>query len=407
MNKFDKTYLELLNADSNKNIISEEYHNAPFGWSKNYFGKVMIAMIKHTIKKFAYKEFDDFFLSDKLYSFKNLFKTDPKVSVAGAGKSFSVILNYEIDVKDEESDKILIGKEGSKHLKNGKTQKSGVLSRLFGKLGKNDRGILWNFAFLDFFVKEGLVEKNDKDELAEEDINDIFLKTYLKTVISEDAETTSAPFVIDQANPLKLAKIGVTFEFNKINYCEGCKRKDYINANRVTGMNGIAYLKFFPNKGSEFTIPVTDENGITWTQYRTENMNPPKPIKDEIKKIWNNPNEGFGLLGLGLKKLGGALSAAAFGGGLSSKIADEDFECTFKSMYSINNSVGIAVKGKKDEEGGPPDIEDGIENALSSKSGTYLIWNVKLNTKEKGKKVYECVATYDTTDIIKIKIELE
>ena len=113
MDKYNKVYLDILNEYSNNEIINEEYHRAPFGWSKDYFAKVIISMLKNTIKKFAYKEFDDFFLSDKLYSFKNIFKTDPKVSVSGAGKSFSVILNYEIGISPEESGNILFGKGGA------------------------------------------------------------------------------------------------------------------------------------------------------------------------------------------------------------------------------------------------------------------------------------------------------
>ena len=113
MDKYNKVYLDILNEYSNNEIINEEYHRAPFGWSKDYFAKVIISMLKKSIKEFAYEEFDDFFLSDKLYSFKNIFKTEPKVSVSGAGKSFSVILNYEIGISPEESGNILFGKGGA------------------------------------------------------------------------------------------------------------------------------------------------------------------------------------------------------------------------------------------------------------------------------------------------------
>lgn len=126
---------------------------------------------------------------------------------------------------------------------------------------KNDRGILWNFAFLNSFNNAGIIEKADEneeepegseesgestetvDEL-KESINDIFLKEYLKTIILEANELVKPPFKIEGETPI-LTTLGVTFEFNKVNFCEGCKRKDYINANRVTSMDGSVFLKFF------------------------------------------------------------------------------------------------------------------------------------------------------------------
>ena len=123
---------------------------------------------------------------------------------------------------------------------------------------KNDRGILWNFAFLNSFNNAGIIEKNNeseekstenkdntpnKDNDTAESINDMFLKTYLKTVILEEDEV-KPPFKIKESPPA-LTKLGVSFEFNKVNFCEGCKRKDYINANRVTSMDGSIFLKFY------------------------------------------------------------------------------------------------------------------------------------------------------------------
>ena len=154
----------------------------------------------------------------------------------------------------------------------------------------------------------------------------------------------------------------------------------------------------------DITVPVTDEKGVTWTQYRTENMNPPKPIKDEIKKIWNNPNEGFGLIGLGLKKLSGGISSALVGGGLSSKIADEDFECNFKNVYSINNSAGIASKEKTDETSGEINIEDEVEEILNKRSGYIFIWEISYKEKD---KTITCNAKYDTKEIIEFTIKLK
>lgn len=71
-------------------------------------------------------------------------------------------------------------------------------------------------------------------------------------------------------------------------------------------------------------------------------MDPPKPIKDEIKQIWNNPNQGFGLLGLGLKKLAGGLQNTILGPVGSSKVQNEDLQLDLDSSFSSQNAKGVA-----------------------------------------------------------------
>lgn len=81
--KIAKTYLDIISENQdNDNIITEWYHNRPIlGWNNNSFSKIMSKMIQHTISKIAYKEFDNYFLSDKLYSFKKLFKQKPEITI--------------------------------------------------------------------------------------------------------------------------------------------------------------------------------------------------------------------------------------------------------------------------------------------------------------------------------------
>lgn len=113
-----ETYLSLLNdQNSENNIVSEEFHRAPIlGWNKDYFAKVMVKMLKHAIEKYAADEFNNYFLSKKLFLFDKLFKEKPKINTGGNGKKFSATINYTTPIKEKESALILIGnyQEGGK-----------------------------------------------------------------------------------------------------------------------------------------------------------------------------------------------------------------------------------------------------------------------------------------------------
>ncbi len=77
MNKniFNETYLELIKDDQQTNIVSEEYHRRPLlGWNNEKFQKIILKMLGKAIKKYAIDQFDNYFLSDKLFSFKDVFK---------------------------------------------------------------------------------------------------------------------------------------------------------------------------------------------------------------------------------------------------------------------------------------------------------------------------------------------
>ena len=117
-------------------------------------------------------------------------------------------------------------------------------------------------------------------------------------------EEDEAPFSDKVVNELyKLKTIGVTFVFNKIKFSEKCrKRSHYLNSNYVVGMNGTAFLTF-GTVVKMFSVQISGEDGVEWLQERTSNMDPPKQIKDEIIDRWKHPEQGYGLIGLGLKKL--------------------------------------------------------------------------------------------------------
>lgn len=199
-------------------------------------------------------------------------------------------------------------------------------------------------------------------------------------------------------------KISVVFKFFKVKYCENCKKKDYVNANRVTNMTGSAYL-ILTSKGTDVIFKVSDKE-VEWTQKRTENMNPPKPISQEIKEIWKRPNgEGFGLIGLGVKKLGGGLKNTLLGPIGSGKISDEDLECTFDDAYSSQNLLGVTPEVKKPKNKNNSKEPNGkIEEFLISKmpEDTDLDWDLDI---EDG--IYIFTVRYRSNNLVKISFKLK
>lgn len=166
-------------------------------------------------------------------------------------------------------------------------------------------------------------------------------------------------------------------------------------------MNGNVWL-IFTIDGNDIKFNVGD---VEWLQERTSNMDPPKPIKDEIKQIWNNPNQGFGLLGLGLKKLAGGLQNTILGPVGSSKVQNEDLICDFSEEYSMQNSKGITPESKKKEKSdNSGSIKDGLEKILEKKLGNSSKIDVNIVIKE---KVYYLEISYVGEEIMKISFELK
>lgn len=275
-------------------------------------------------------------------------------------------------------------------------------------------GILYNKAFFNKFDENGLIDEKDTGDTG--DIGDTGdmeelekpgepgksepIKESINLLNEEDEKEKD---ILSNFKEIKLSKIGVAFTFKTITYCEGCKkRKDKINPNRVTSMKGSAFL-YFESGSSKFYIKVSN-NGITWTQLRTENMNPPKPISQEVKEVWNNPNQGFGLVGLGLKKLGGGLKNALFGSFGSSKLSEENLECEFESIYSSQNANSVAPEEEKDAEEDKGSIKAKIESILGSKDKNQEIeWDVN----RVDKKTFECTASLGVEDLIKFSFKIK
>lgn len=355
----------------NNELLLEATRRPIFGWTENYFNKNIASLVVKQIKKEGAKEFNDFFISKKVFDFKPLFKTKPEFSLNGSGVKMLLKLKYTLELDKKTLESLLIGIKDK------------------GQDGKYQiKGLLFNPSFRNEFeieeVDEDTSESSNENETKNSDVDDdeefgefnedTFESVYYN-IINEGLfssfrkkkkEAVFAPFNEDQARNLigGGGSISVIFELGQIKYCENHKKKDNLNVNHVTEMSGIAYLEFLLG-GKTFTIPVSSENGVVWKQKRTEGMNPPKPIKDELKQIWKNPNEGFGVAGLAAKKLVGGIAAVTLGSMGGNVVQEGGFDVSFINSFSESNMSGEKVSNSNNEKSGNVDIIEIIENKLN------------------------------------------
>lgn len=403
MNELTETYLE--------DIIFEAYGRPVLGWSSNYFEKIVVKLLTKRIKKDGAIDFNDFFVSKKLFDFKDLFNEAPEVQTSGAGKSLFVKLIYSIKLKKSEAEKLLLGI---------KDNKSGKYINC---------GLLFNQKFRSYFdigtIDDELAEgdgtlKSSDPELAEDDnseggsdpeLAESFENIYLKNIISEGLfkkqKQFTQPFDINDKNLKKLIEgdlnLSVIFEFDSVQYCKNFKKKEQFNINRLSGMTGTAYMQFNDNE----ELNITNEGKVEWLQRRTANMDPPKPIKDEIKERWANPNQGYGLLGLATKKLVGGAFHLMGGTSISFDVVqNESFTISFLNEFSHNNMDGQSIANKKNKSKNKKDPNTKfIKQTLSSASGSSIRWNTE---HIKNNDTYECTATDPFEDnILKINFKLK
>lgn len=396
MNNFNEIYLN--------NIIEEAYKRPLLGWSAKNFEKTITKKLLKHIKgglfgQSAFELFNNYFVSKKLFDFKKFLDSKPEIESSGEGTNLLIKVSYSIELNEDEAKKFFIGIEKDGQYK--------------------DKGILWNKAFaddLDLDVEE--------EETLEEDIepqinesSDTFKYVYLNNIINEglfgfgkkdEKKDAEIPPLDDMDFSNWIAednrkKITIIFEFDGVDYCKNFKSKEHFNLNRLSGMDGTIFMIIGNNE------PIELSESLKWQQKRTEDMDPPKPIKDEIKAAWSagKNGQGAGLVGLAAKKLiGGAIG---LGTGLNAQsfnvIQNEDFEIKFNNVYHYKNAESNANSKVKKISKADKDknalLNDKIEEMLSKASGDHIDWFV-----EKDKDVFTCIASFKQEDIISFQIKL-
>lgn len=382
-NNFNEVYLS--------EIIEEAHVRPIFGWNESYFEKNIKKMILKQIKKQGAKEFNDFFISKDLLDFKDVFKETPEIESSGGGKKLLLKFIYTLKLNKGEAKQILIGIP----------EDDGTYSK---------KGLLFNEHFMEMF-HISLAEDNKEEEEALESIEYVYTNTIINEgllgdikdkLLGKKKKNIAPPFDIKDVEKLIKEddnKLTIILEFDSVQYIDKIKKKWMLNLNYVKGMKGKAYFQF--NGADEIgPFQVTDDDGLEWLQKRTENMDPPKPIKDEIKQIWKNPNEGAGLLGLAAKKMIGGIGSTLFGPTGGSVIQDADLLINFKDDYSMKNMKGERTKAKtKAKLNNEPNlIEDMLDRATKYK----IDWIIEY----KEKNTFECSASCNGEDILKFTIIL-
>lgn len=398
MNKFNEIYLN--------NIIEEAYRRPLLGWSAKNFEKTITKKLLKHIKgglfgQSAFELFNNYFVSKKLFDFKKFLESKPEIETSGEGAELLIKVSYSIELNEDEAKKFFIGIE-----KNGQYK---------------DKGILWNKAFADD-LDLGIEEYETLEEDNESQINespDTFKYVYLNNIINEglfgigkkqgkeDAKDAEIPPLNDDDFSEWMGKgnnkITIIFEFDGVDYCKNFKSKERFNLNRLSGMNGTIFMIIGNNE------PIELSESLKWQQKRTEDMDPPKPIKDEIKAAWSagKNGQGAGLVGLAAKKLVGG--AIGLGTGLNAQsfnvIQNEDFEIKFNNVYHYKNAESKANSKVKKISKADKDknslLDDKIEEMLSKASGDHIDWIVIKN-----KDVFTCSASFNQENIISFQIKL-
>lgn len=399
MNKFNEIYLN--------NIIEEAYRRPLLGWSAKNFEKTITKKLLKHIKgglfgQSAFELFNNYFISKKLFDFKKFLESKPEIETSGEGADLLIKVSYSIELNEDEAKKFFIGIE-----KNGQYK---------------DKGILWNKSFADD-LDLGIEEYETLEEDNESQINespDSFKYVYLNNIINEglfgfgkkqedakDAKNAEIPPLNDNDFSEWMGKgnnkITIIFEFDGVDYCKNFKSKERFNLNRLSGMNGTIFMIIGNNE------PIELSESLKWQQKRTEDMDPPKPIKDEIKAAWSagKNGQGAGLVGLAAKKLVGG--AIGLGTGLNAQsfnvIQNEDFEIKFNNVYHYKNAESKANSKVKKISKADKDknalLNDKIEEMLSKASGDHIDWFV-----EKDKDIFTCIASFKQEDIVSFQIKL-
>jgi hypothetical protein len=295
-------------------------------------------------------DFDNFFVPKKWFSFKSILNGKPQVDMGSfSGKNCQIKVTFTGSPSENEMKKFIFGDKSDK------------------KLG----GIKYNSKFEDI-----LKDYNEPDGDEDEGIDENVRSQYLGSLISEDV--TNLP-----------STISVIFNFNQISFIENIKPRQMKNPNYIKSLNGSVQL------GIDDQIITI--GSVKYFQSRFANMNPPKPIKDQIKDMWNKPNKDFGMWGTLAQKGLAAAANGVFGGLFSKTIQEENLDIGLSNEFAFANNT----KENKQKEAGNTDntkiIEDKISSLYSSESSSFEVY-------ESGSAGYEIVFKVDDKEVFEIKL---
>lgn len=317
MSKFDDSY--------NK-IISESYHRQlGLMWTESSAKRSISNMLKKGFNiDDVLADFDNFLVPKKWFSFKKLFSAKPEIKIDSfSGKNCTIQVIYTQNFSENEIKNLIYGKEGKKE-----------------KIG----GIIYNeeltshLEHFEFKLPPDLQENPDNDEegedddLAEDSPNDSSADDGLE----ESASTKNKkPIIMEASNNIPTG-IKVIFYFSRVNYIKNIKARQMKNPNYIESFSGNVYLGFGDPDNEDGLIKL---GTVTYAQSRFANMNPPKPIKDQIKEMWDKPNKDFGMWGNLAQKGMAAAANGIFGGLFSKTIQEESLDIKLDNKFQYNNNT--------------------------------------------------------------------
>ena len=255
------------------------------------------------------KGMENIFVQKSLYSLTNLFKAaKPAVSFGGEGKGFKIKWSY-LKEYEKEDEKFFLGDVDGE---NGPTDPSKT-------------GILFNPSFRKEFINAGY-----------ESLNKIITSNGLKNLNSEEGEETGNKI----KDLLEGSTFGFIFSFNKITYVPNVKPTKLNNPNYVKGLSGGVYF-YFKGDAGRLMVKV---GTIDWDQKRTKNMDPPKPIRQQIKERWANAEKTqTGMIGFAAAKIlggvaGGLSKTLGLSSGLSEVVQEESLDISIDDQFYFNNN---------------------------------------------------------------------
>lgn len=305
-------------------------------------------MLKTAVEK-NLESLNDLFVPKKWFDFNKIFKKSAEMEIINynvTGCKIQVRLSVELEITD--ADLFLYGEK-----------ENGMFKPLLKK--PKPGGIIFNKEFTD------VLEKNE---------------------ISID----------DNGVDDKL-KFDVLFSFFKPKFVETVKQSKRINPNYLKSIVGNIYFIF--NGSDDHAVNV---GTCEYFQSRYANMDPPKPLKDQIKDMWDKPNKDFGLLGSLVSKGIGAATAGLTGGLFSKTVQEENFEITINEKFNMSNNIINGDIDNKSDDALEDVILDEMESWINNLKGAVGDTRIKFEFNNDDNRNYRLIIKIDNISLINVNI---